>query len=136
MGAKLRVTTAMLNRAGGNSMPVGRQELIKRVATKSNKSIKESTAFVNATLDTIKEALEQGDSVRLVGFGVFSVRDTAESQRVNPQTREKITVPARKRVKFTPGKELNEAVAQAGGQGAAHGAKATAGAQAGGAGKR
>jgi DNA-binding protein HU-beta len=94
-------------------MPVGRQELIKRVAAKSNKSIKESTAFVNATLDTIRESLETGDSVRLVGFGVFSVRDTAASQRVNPQTREKITVPARKRVKFTPGKELNEAVAHA-----------------------
>jgi nucleoid DNA-binding protein len=30
---------------------------------------------------------------------------------VNPQTREKINVPARKRVKFTPGKELNDAVA-------------------------
>jgi DNA-binding protein HU-beta len=51
--------------------------------------------------------------VRLVGFGVFSVRQTAESQRVNPQTRAKITVPARKLVKFTPGKELNEAVAHA-----------------------
>jgi DNA-binding protein HU-beta len=94
-------------------MPVGRQELIKRVASKSNKSIKESTTFVNSTLDTIKEALEKGEPVRLVGFGVFSVKQTAESQRVNPQTRQKITVPARKRVKFTPGKELNEAVAHA-----------------------
>ncbi len=92
-------------------MPVGRQELIKRVATKSNKSVKESTVFVNAALDAIREALETGDSVRLVGFGVFSVKDTAPSVRVNPQTREKINVPARKRVKFTPGKELNDAVA-------------------------
>src|SRR5437868_3871588 len=100
----LRPPRAVLRRAGGKSMPVGRQELIKRVAAKSNKSIKESTVFVNATLDTIRETLEGGDAVRLVGFGVFSVRDTAASQRVNPQTREKITVPARKRVKFTPGK--------------------------------
>lgn len=92
-------------------MPVGRQDLIKRVATKSEKSIKESTVFVNATLESIREALESGEPVRLVGFGVFSVRDTAESMRVNPQTREKIKVPARKRVKFTPGKELNDAVA-------------------------
>ncbi len=113
-------------------MPVGRQELIKRVAAKSNKSIKESTAFVNSTLDTIKEALEKGEPVRLVGFGVFSVRQTAESQRVNPQTRAKITVPARKRVKFTPGKELNEAVAHAPiSQGTS--ARAGAGAQRGGA---
>lgn len=92
-------------------MPVGRQDLIKRVATKSNKSVKESTVFVNATLDAIREALETGDAVRLVGFGVFSVKDTAASVRVNPQTREKINVPARKRVKFTPGKELNDSVA-------------------------
>ncbi len=92
-------------------MPVGRQDLIKRVATKSNKSVKESTVFVNSTLDAIREALESGEAVRLVGFGVFSVKDTAPSVRVNPQTREKINVPARKRVKFTPGKELNDGVA-------------------------
>lgn len=91
-------------------MPVGRQELIKRVAQSANKSVKESTIFVNATLDTIQDALKSGDSVRLVGFGVFSVKDTAPSVRVNPQTRQKINVPARKRVKFTPGKELMAAV--------------------------
>ena len=92
-------------------MPVGRQDLIKRVATKTNKSVKESTVFVNGTLESILEALKEGDAVRLVGFGVFSVKDTAPSVRVNPQTREKINVPARKRVKFTPGKDLNDAVA-------------------------
>jgi DNA-binding protein HU-beta len=92
-------------------MPVGRQDLIKRVATKSNKSIKETTAFMNATLETIRESLSGGDSVRLVGFGVFSVRERAASVRVNPQTRAKINVPARKVVKFTPGKDLNDAVA-------------------------
>jgi len=96
---------------GAPDMPVGRQELIKRVATKTNKSVKESTVFVNGTLESIREALQSGDAVRLVGFGVFSVKDTAPSVRVNPQTRQKINVPARKRVKFTPGKDLNDAVA-------------------------
>lgn len=91
-------------------MPVGRQDLIKRVATNTHKSVKESTVFVKATLEAIIEALEEGESVRLTGFGVFSVTDTAASARVNPQTREKINVPARKRVKFTPGKDLNDAV--------------------------
>ena len=74
-------------------MPVGRQDLIKLVATKSNKSVKESTVFVNATLEAIREALESSESVRLVGFGVFSVKDTAASVRVNPQTRAKDQVP-------------------------------------------
>ena len=92
-------------------MPVGRMDLIKRVATKSNKSVKESTVFVNAVLETIRESLEEGESVSLVGFGKFSVKETAPSVRVNPQTRAKINVPARKRVKFSPGKELADAVA-------------------------
>ncbi len=94
-------------------MPVGRSELIKRVATKSSKSVKESTVFVNAVLDSIREALEAGDSVTLVGFGKFAVKETAPSVRVNPQTRDKISVPARKKVKFTAGKELDEAVRNA-----------------------
>jgi DNA-binding protein HU-beta len=93
-------------------MPVGKSDLIKLVAGKAGKSAKETTEFVDATLESIKESLEKGDTVRLVGFGVFSVKDTAESVRVNPQTREKITVPARKRVKFAPGKDLNDAVAK------------------------
>src|SRR5258708_31283563 len=92
-------------------MPVGRQDLIKRVATKANKSAKESTEFVNATLETIRETLEAGDSVRLVGFGVFSVKDTAPNGRENPQARAKINLPARKRGKLTPGKKLHTALA-------------------------
>ncbi|MGE5335109.1 MAG: HU family DNA-binding protein, partial [Nitrososphaerota archaeon] len=74
-------------------MPVGRSDLIKRVATKTNKSVKESTVFVNGTLEAVLEALKEGETVRLVGFGVFAVKDTAASVRVNPQTREKINVP-------------------------------------------
>lgn len=92
-------------------MPVGRQDLIKLVATKSNKSVKESTVFVNAVLEAIRESLEKGEAVSLVGFGKFSVKETAPSVRVNPQTRAKIQVPARKRVKFSPGKDLAETVA-------------------------
>ena len=89
---------------------IGKQDLIRKVATKAGKSAKETTDLVNATLETIRESLEAGDDVRLVGFGAFSVRSTAARVGVNPQTREKIQVPARQRVKFTPGKELNDAV--------------------------
>ncbi len=89
---------------------IGKQELIRRVATKAGKSAKETTDLVNAMLETVRESLEAGDDVRLVGFGAFSVRSTAARTGVNPQTREKIQVPARQRVKFTPGKELNDAV--------------------------
>lgn len=92
-------------------MPVGRQQLIKQVAEKSSKSVKESTVFVNAVLESIRENLVKGEAVSLVGFGKFSVKETLPSVRVNPQTRAKINVPARKRVKFSPGKDLAESVA-------------------------
>ena len=94
------------------SKTVGKQELIRRVATKAGKSAKETTDIINATLETIRASLEHGEDVRLVGFGAFSVKNTAARVGVNPQTRQKIQVPARKRVKFTPGKELNDAVTE------------------------
>jgi nucleoid DNA-binding protein len=87
---------------------VGKQELIRRVAAKAGKSTKETTDLVNATLETIRESLEAGDDVRLVGFGAFSVRRSPARIGVHPQTREKIQIPARQRVKFTPGKPLFE----------------------------
>jgi DNA-binding protein HU-beta len=89
---------------------IGKQELIRKVSTRAGKSAKETTDLINATLDTIRECLEAGEDVRLVGFGAFSVRTTAARTGVNPQTRAKIQVPERQRVKFTPGKELNDAV--------------------------
>lgn len=97
-----------------NTGAIGKGQLIKYVAAKANKSAKETTELVNATLEVIRESLEAGDDVRLAGFGAFSVRETAARVGVSPQTRTKISVPSRKRVKFTPGKELNDAVASQG----------------------
>ncbi len=65
---------------------------------------------LEATLDAIREALKNGDEVRLVGFGSFKVRKSAARKGVNPRDRQPIEVPAKERVRFTPGKELAEAV--------------------------
>jgi DNA-binding protein HU-beta len=89
---------------------IGKTELIARLARRSGKSIKETGEVVNATLDTIRDALKKGDEVRLVGFGSFVVRTAAARMGVNPQTRAKIKIPAKKRVRFSAGKELTEAV--------------------------
>ena len=91
---------------------IGKTELIRRVATNSGKSVKETSDLVNATLDEIRDSLKKGEEVRLVGFGSFAVKTTAARTGVNPQTRAKIQVPSKKRVRFSPGKELNDAVAE------------------------
>ncbi len=89
---------------------VTKQDLIKRVIAKTGKTNRDVTEIILATLDSVREALEAGEEVRLVNFGAFRVQRTAARIGVNPKTREKMEVPAKLRVKFTPGKVLNEAV--------------------------
>lgn len=91
---------------------VGKTEIIARLAKHAGKSQKETGEVVNATLDTIRDALKAGEEVRLVGFGSFVVRTSAARTAVNPQTRKKIQVPQKQRVRFSAGKELSEAVSK------------------------
>src|SRR5260370_34810132 len=86
---------------------VGRQELSRRISTAANVSQKQASAVLEATLDSIREALEGGDEVRLVGFGSFKGRTTAARQGVNPRDRKPIPVPPHQPGGFFPGKEIS-----------------------------
>jgi len=61
-------------------------------------------------VDSISEELEKGGSITLIGFGTFSVSARKERTAKNPQTKELMTVPAKKVAKFKPGKALAERV--------------------------
>ncbi len=89
---------------------VGRQELTKRIATQAGLTQKKAAEVLEVTLDSIRESLKDGNEVRLVGFGSFKVRRSAARKGVNPRDRKPIEVPAKDRVRFSPGKELSEAV--------------------------
>lgn len=91
---------------------VGRQELTKRIASQTGLTQKKAGEVLEATLDTIRESLNSGHEVRLVGFGSFKVRESAARKGVNPRDRKPIEVPAKNRVRFSPGKELSDAVVQ------------------------
>lgn len=65
---------------------------------------------INAIIEVISDALFNGDKVTLVGFGTFRVRERKARMGRNPQTGEKIQIPAKKVPKFLPGKKLKEAV--------------------------
>lgn len=92
------------------SNTVGRSELTKRIAQQADISQKQAQAALEATLKTIRESLQGGNEVRLVGFGSFKVRQSAARKGVNPRDRKPIEVPAKERVRFFPGKELADAV--------------------------
>jgi len=91
---------------------MNKTELIAKVAEKSGFTKKDTETVVEAVLDVIQEALANGEAVQLVGFGTFEVRERAARIGRNPQTGEKITIPAGKVPAFKPGKRLRSAVTQ------------------------
>jgi nucleoid DNA-binding protein len=93
-----------------SSTTVGRQELSRRIAKEADLSQKQAQVALEATLEAIRESLESGSEVRLVGFGSFKVRQSAARRGVNPRDQKPIEVPAKERVRFFPGKELADAV--------------------------
>lgn len=78
-------------------------------AAKISKTDAEKT--LNSMIAAVTGALKKGDSVTLVGFGTFSTSKRAARQGMNPRTKKKMTIPAKKVAKFKAGKKLNDSVA-------------------------
>ena len=91
---------------------MNKAELITEVAAKTGLSKKDSEKAVNATLDTVSAALENGEKVQLVGFGVFDVKERAAHMGRNPKTKEEIQIAASRVPAFKAGKALKDAVAK------------------------
>jgi integration host factor subunit alpha len=73
-------------------------------------SKKEAVEIVEAVFDTIKETLEQGEKIKVSGFGNFVVRDKNARVGRNPQTGEEITISARRVLTFKPSQVLKNAL--------------------------
>lgn len=89
---------------------MNKSELIDAVAEATEDSKSGATRAVDAVLDTITNALKNGDQVTLVGFGTFLVRDRAARTGRNPRTGEEIQIKASKAPAFKAGKALKDAV--------------------------
>jgi DNA-binding protein HU-beta len=86
---------------------MNKTELVQAIAEKTNLTKVQAKAALDATLMSIAGALKKDDKVALIGFGTFMVVKKEERQGINPATKEKITIPARKVVKFKPGTDLD-----------------------------
>lgn len=89
---------------------MNKTELIGAIAEKANLSKVQAKSALDATLEAIAEAMANNDKVALIGFGTFSVQEKGERTGINPATKAKITIPAKKVVKFKAGAELSEKV--------------------------
>jgi len=89
-----------------------KQQLIDKVAAKTELGKAEATVAVDSVLDCIAESLRSNERVDLRGFGSFVVKERKERQGRNPRTGETITIAAKRDASFKPGKELTEKLAQ------------------------
>lgn len=89
---------------------MNKTELIEKIANSANLSKADAKKALDATVDAIKAALVEGDKVQLIGFGTFSVNERPAREGINPATKEKITIAAKKVAKFKTGAELADAI--------------------------
>src|SRR5215212_3025356 len=90
-----------------------KQQLIEKVASKTELRKAEVEVALDSFLDLIAETLRSNERVDLRGFGSFVVKDRKERQGRNPRTGETITIAAKRDASFRPGKELTEKLVQA-----------------------
>ncbi|GGK05656.1 MULTISPECIES: HU family DNA-binding protein [Parabacteroides] len=89
---------------------MNKTEFITSVAEKSGLSKTDAKKAVDAFIETVSDEMKAGGKVSLLGFGSFSISERGERKGVNPATKQTITIPARKAIKFKAGAELNEKV--------------------------
>lgn len=89
---------------------MNKSELIEAVAQNADLSKASAARAVDAMVDAVTNALKENDSVSLVGFGTFSVRERAARSGRNPRTGATINIPATKVPSFKAGKALKDAV--------------------------
>ena len=89
---------------------MNKTDLVEKIAAGANITKVDAKKALDAAVAAVKDALIAGDKVALVGFGTFSVNERPAREGINPATKEKITIAAKKVAKFKAGAELAEAV--------------------------
>jgi integration host factor subunit beta len=89
---------------------MNKSELIEALAEKINMPMREAGSITNTLIDTMTEALANGDSIEIRGFGSFVVKEYTSYTGRNPKTGQRIKVSPKKLPFFKVGKELRERV--------------------------
>ena len=88
---------------------MNKSELINAIAA-AGLSKKDAGIALDAAVTAVSEALAKGESVQLVGFGTFSVKECAAREGRNPRTGEIVRIAAAKSPAFKAGKALKDKV--------------------------
>ncbi len=85
-------------------------DLVENVYLKTGFSKKESADIVEMVFDLMKNTLEDGEKIKIAGFGNFLVKEKASRRGRNPQTGDEITISARKILTFKPSQVLKASI--------------------------
>ncbi len=89
---------------------MNKTELVQAIAEKANLNKTQAKAALDATIEAIGGALKKGDKIALIGFGTFQVVKKDAREGINPATKQKIKIAAKKVVKFKAGADLAKKV--------------------------
>ncbi len=89
---------------------MNKSELVTAIASRAKLTKAAAARALDAFLEVVEGELRNGEKVSLVGFGTFQVVKRKARTGVDPRTRKKIKIKAKKVVKFKAGKRLAEAV--------------------------
>lgn len=81
-------------------------DIVEKVYQKIGFSKKEASELVELVFSSLKDVLQNGDKVKISGFGNFVVREKNERVGRNPQTGEQIKISARRVLTFRPSQVL------------------------------
>lgn len=88
----------------------GKGDVINAIADQAGISKKEATAAYDAFISYITDTCSSGERCAIPGLGSFSVSARKAREGRNPRTKEKISIPASKSVRFKAGKDLKESL--------------------------
>jgi len=91
-------------------MALTKADMAERLFEEVGLNKREAKEFVEAFFEIIRGSLEQGEQVKLSGYGNFDLRQKNERPGRNPKTGEEIPISARRVVTFRPGQKLKSRV--------------------------
>ena len=83
-----------------NLVDMNKKQLVKKLSQKTGLTLAESNDFLNSVLDIVSDTLRKKEDVFLRGFGSFMIKERKPRRTMSLNTREMITIPGRKVVKF------------------------------------
>ncbi len=87
---------------------MNKHDLIQEIAKKTSISQKDTDEIIKSFMEVTKKVLKKGDKITLVGFGTFQVRQRKATTGINPKTKEKIDIPAKKVAKLQFSDKVND----------------------------